>query len=122
MVTITKGTLDAFLLAARNTYPNEFLAFLSSTGKGDVIDEFVLLPATYGRNFSSVRLDLMPLDKSVKGSVHSHPGPSAFPSKGDLMSFKKLGKIHLIIAAPFTLESTKAFDSNGEEQEIEVIE
>jgi len=121
MVAIKKSTLEALLLASKNTYPNEFLAFLSSK-EGKVVDEFVLLPAVYGKSFSSVRLDLMPLDRGIKGSVHSHPGPSAFPSKGDLRSFKKLGEIHLIIAKPFTLETVKAFDAEGKELEIEVVE
>ena len=100
MASIKTATLEALLLAARNTFPNEFLALLSSTSKkGKVVDEFVILPATYGRTYSSIRLDLLPYDSRVLGSVHSHPGPRASPSAGDLRAFKALGETHLIIAA-----------------------
>ena len=123
MVAIKRAALEALLLAARNTFPNEFLALLSSTSKrGKVVDEFVVLPATYGRNYSSVRLDLLPYDSRVLGSVHSHPGPSARPSKGDLRAFKALGETHLIIASPFTFESVKAFDAMGNPIGLEVVE
>ena len=123
MVAIKRAALEALLLAARNTFPNEFLALLSSTSKrGKVVDEFVVLPATYGRNYSSIRLDLLPYDSRVLGSVHSHPGPSARPSKGDLRAFKALGETHLIIASPFTFESVKAFDAMGNPIGLEVVE
>jgi len=122
MVSIRKGTLEAVLLAAKNTYPDEFIAMLSSKKNDGLIDEYVLLPSTYGKSFSSIRLDLMPYDSNVMGSVHSHPSPNAFPSKGDLRAFKKMGEIHLIIAYPFSFESTRAFNIQGKETEIVVIE
>ena len=123
MATIKRGTLEAVVLAAKNTFPNEFLALLSSKRKGSkVVDEFVLLPSTYGRTYSSIRLDLLPYDSKVLGSVHSHPGPSASPSRGDLRAFKMLGEIHLIIAKPFNFGSVRAFDSAGKEVELEVVE
>ncbi len=121
MVAIKKATLEALLLAAKNTYPDEFIALLSST-KGKAIDEFVLLPATYGEDFSSIRTDLMPYDSSIRGSVHSHPGPYARPSRADLCAFKEMGEIHLIIAAPFNFNSVKAFNANGSETKIKVVE
>jgi proteasome lid subunit RPN8/RPN11 len=123
MASIKRATLEALLLAARNTFPNEFLALLSSTSKrGKVVDEFVVLPAVYGRTYSSVRLDLLPYDSRVLGSVHSHPGPRPSPSKGDLRAFKTLGEIHLIIASPFTLETVRAFDVKGNSVELELVE
>jgi len=123
MASIKRDTLEALLLAAQNTFPNEFLAFLSSTSKkGKVVDEFVVLPAVYGRSYSSIRLDLLPYDSHILGSVHSHPGPRASPSRGDLRAFKALGETHLIIASPFTLESVRAFDASGNEVRLEVVE
>jgi proteasome lid subunit RPN8/RPN11 len=121
MAAIKKATLEALLLAAKNTYPDEFIALLSST-KGKIIDEFVLLPATYGKDFSSIRFDLMPYDSNAKGSVHSHPGPYATPSKADLRAFRAMGEIHLIIAAPFNFQSARAFNASGKEEKIEVVE
>ena len=121
MTKIKRATLEAIILAARNTFPNEFLALLSSK-KGKAIDEYVLLPSVYGKTYSSIRLDLLPYNSGVIGSVHSHPGPSNRPSRGDLRSFRSLGEIHLIIATPFSFGSVKAFDNNGEEVELEVVE
>ncbi len=123
MVRIKQGTLEAVLLAAKNTYPNEFLALLSSKKKGSkVIDEYVLLPSTYGSTFSSIRLDLMPYTGKGLGSIHSHPSPNPRPSKGDLAAFRAMGEIHLITAYPFSFESTRAFDKFGKALELEVVE
>ncbi len=122
MAAIKKGTLEAVVLAARNTFPDEFLALLSSKAKNKVIDEFVLLPAVYGKTFSRIRLDLLPYNLGAIGSVHSHPSPNAMPSRADLRAFKAMGEIHLIIAKPFTLETVKAFDKSGRQVKLEVVE
>lgn len=121
MARIKRGTLEAIVLAARNTFPNEFLALLSSRKKNQVIDEFVLLPAVYGKTYSSIRLDLLPYNAGTIGSVHSHPGPNARPSLGDLRAFRAMGEIHLIIAMPFSLENVKAFDKQGKPVMLEVV-
>lgn len=89
---------------------------------GVVIDEFIVLPATFGETFSSIRLDLLPYTSGAIGSVHSHPGPSASPSRGDLAAFRAMGEIHLIIAFPFSFESTRAFGANGKQLQLEVVE
>jgi len=121
MVKIKSGTLEAIALAAQNVYPDEFIALLGSRKKG-IIDEFVVLPATFGESFSSLRMDLLPFDKSIVGSVHSHPSRSARPSQGDLLAFPAMGEIHLIIAYPFSLGSARAFDAKGKELVLEVLE
>jgi len=122
MTAIKRGTLEAVVLAARNTFPDEFLALLSSKKDNGIIDEFVLLPSIYGKTFSSIRLDLLPYTAGTLGSVHSHPSHYASPSGADLRTFKKMGKIHLIIARPFNLESVKAFDAKGNPVALEVVE
>ena len=122
MITIKRGTLEAILLAARNTFPNEFIALLSSKHGKKVIDEYVLLPSIYGKSFSSIRLDLMPHDENIRGSVHSHPSRFAMPSNADLRAFKAMGETHLIVASPFSLETVRAFDKAGKSIEMEVIE
>jgi len=121
MLSIKKGTLDALLLAAKNTFPNEFLALLSSKKKNKVIDEFVLLPAIYGRTFSGIRLDLIPYDSSIMGSIHSHPYGPPMPSRADLRAFRAMGETHIIIASPFNLDSFKAFNKAGKEIKLKVI-
>lgn len=92
------------------------------SGCSGVIDEFIVLPATFGETFSSIRLDLLPYTSGAIGSVHSHPGPIASPSRGDLAAFRAMGEIHLIIAFPFSFESTRAFDASGKQLPLEVVE
>ncbi|MCX6799066.1 MAG: Mov34/MPN/PAD-1 family protein [Candidatus Diapherotrites archaeon] len=120
MVKIKRGTLEDIAEAARNVYPDEFIALLGS--KKGVINHLVVLPATFGSDSSSLRLDLLPFDMSVAGSVHSHPSRNARPSRGDLGAFTQTGEIHLIIAFPFSLSSIRAFNAKGKELEIEAIE
>ncbi len=115
--------MQALVAAAQNTFPHEFIALLGRREKkGSIIDEFIVLPATFGETFSSIRLDLLPYTSGAIGSVHSHPGPSASPSMGDLAAFGAMGEIHLIIAFPFSFESTRAFDASGKQIAIEIVE
>ena len=123
MVKIKRQTLQALVVAAQNTFPHEFIALLGrKKGKEKIINEFIILPATFGETFSSIRLDLLPYTSGAIGSVHSHPGPSASPSRGDLAAFRAMGEIHLIIAFPFSFESTRAFDASGKQLQLEVVE
>ncbi len=121
-VKIKRATLEAIAQAARNLYPNEFFALLGSSGKNGIIDEIVMIPSIYGKQHASFRLDLVPVDFSIKGSAHSHPGPAATPSRGDLRAFAKTGEIHLIISYPFNIENARMFDVKGREIEWSVAE
>ena len=95
---------------------------LGSTRKNNTVDEVIMVPAVYGTHHALVKSGHYPLDFNAVGSVHSHPGRSNKPSKADLHSFPKFGSVHLIIAYPFNLESVQAFDVNGREIELEVVE
>ena len=118
---IKKGTIESIIGASKNVYPNEFVAMLGSTKKDGIIDELVVVPATFGDSFSSVDLFAMPIDKSIIGSVHSHPSYSNMPSSADKRFFKKTGEIHLIISLPFNISGIKAFNAEGKEILLEVI-
>ena len=119
---IKLGTLQDVVEAARNTFPNEFMALLGGDKGKKLITEFVLVPATYGKKHAIIKTYLVPFDSRLMGSVHSHPSPNDFPSQGDLRTFPKLGEIHFIIAYPFDLSSVRAFDSKGNELRFEVVE
>src|SRR3989338_3226510 len=112
-----KELLEALCDACRKVYPNEFLALLGVKKDKTLVEEFVAVPAEFGRNFSSYRLDLLPIDSSIVGSIHSHPSASANPSIQDLKVFAR-GKVNLIIAFPFDLKTIKAFDNYGKELEL----
>jgi len=120
MVKIKEDTIESIALAAKEVYPNEFISMLGTNEKKE-ISELVIFPAVYGKNYSSIRADLIPFDRNIIGTVHSHPSTNNFPSQGDLKVFSALGKIHLIICWPFNLNNIKGFDSKGNEVKIEAI-
>ncbi len=122
MIKIKSATIETIINSARNVYPNEFIALLGVSGNENVIDELVMVPATYGRNYSSIKTWLVPFDKGIVGSIHSHPNVSNSPSKGDLRAFAKFGDIHFIISYPYNLESLNVFNVRGKELEFEVVE
>lgn len=116
-----KGLLEALCSAARSVYPDEFIALLSVKQDIRLVEEFVAVPAVFGRNFSSFRPDLVPLDPKIVGTIHSHPSRNNSPSQADLGVFSS-GRVNLIIGFPYALGSTRAFDNFGNELEIELVE
>lgn len=119
MYTIKSGTAESIIIASRNVYPHEFISMLG--GKGRAIDELVVLPAQFGEDFSTIRLDLAPFDKSIMGTVHSHPDSDNSPSREDLEVFAGAGHVHIIIGYPYTLNTIKAFDSRGRKVALKII-
>ncbi len=119
MYSIKSATVDSIIMAARKVYPLEFISMLG--GKGMVIEELVVLPAEFGEDFSTIRLDLAPFDKTIIGTVHSHPGPGNSPSDADLDVFRISGHVHIIIGYPYTLNTMKAFDSRGKRIGLKVV-
>jgi len=121
MIKIRQAVIESIVMASQNTFPDEFISLLGVDKEG-IISELVVLPAVFGSNFSSVRLDLMPFDRMVIGSVHSHPSHNNRPSQGDLNVFGSLGKVHFIVCLPFNLNSLKAYNVKGFELPFEVLE
>jgi proteasome lid subunit RPN8/RPN11 len=120
-IKIKRGLLLELLEASKNTYPNEFFAFLGKDNNS-VIDHFIIVPLFYSANDSvSYRTDTLPFDFSIAGTIHSHPSYSGRPSSADLHSFEKRGFIHLIIAYPYTFESIFAYDRDGNKVSFEII-
>ena len=119
---IRKSALDFALGVSRGIYPKEFSGLLR--GDDGIIEEILMLPGTiFGENFSIQRRDMAPIDSSVMGTVHSHPGTNFNPSRADLKFWKKLGEVHLIISYPYqSLINVHAHDRNGKKIRLEVIE
>ena len=120
---ITRKCIDFILESSKSTYPNEFGGFLRVDDiKKDTIVEVVLIPGTIsGDSHAIFKMHMLPIDFSVVGSVHSHPSNVPYPSYADLQLFSKHGKVHIIAAAPYNINSWRAFDSNGNELNIIVI-
>ncbi len=112
--------IDGLNESARSCYPNEFLCMVRQTD--GVIDEMVLLPGTvFGDSHSFLSEWMSPIDFSIAGTAHSHPGYSNEASDEDLSLFANMGGIHFITCQPYDRNSWKAYNSKGEEVELEVI-
>ena len=121
MYTIRKEALLTFLEASKNTYPNEFLGFLSGDKKNQTVEELIIVPATFGATFSMVHLHLVPFDPSFVGTCHSHPSFSNKPSREDKKTFGKTGYIHIIAAYPYTLNTVAFYDQTGKPAQVKIV-
>lgn len=118
---IRRDALDLIIQAARAQHPHEFGATLRAE-KG-VITELVLTPGTIGgERHTFINYHMLPIDSSIVGTIHSHPGPSAEPSDADRQVFNAFGHTHIIIHEPYTEDTWYAYDQNGDVVELEVIE
>ena len=120
---ITKKCLNLILESSKSIYPREFGGLLRIDEEDkNTISEIILLPGTVSGNSHAIfRLNMMPIDFSIVGTVHSHPSSIPFPSDADLHLFRKHGKIHIIAASPFNYESWNAFDYQGSQIDIKTI-
>lgn len=119
---ITRRALVSALASARSAYPNEFGGVLRADPPG-VISELLLLPGTTaGRSHANFQLYMLPADLTVVGTIHSHPSGALHPSDADLGLFRRWGRRHIIVGAPFGPGSWRAYDGNGEEVRLEVRE
>lgn len=120
-VRIRRELLEYLLELAREFYPNEFAGFLRE--RDGVFEEVLIAPNPhFGSSSAFFDTWMLPYDESIKGTVHSHPGPSPWPSQADLNFFSKFGGVHMIIAYPFTEDSVRAYRSDGSRLGIEVVE
>lgn len=117
---IRKSVIDLICASAQSQHPNEFGAMLRAE-KG-IVSELVLLPGTVsGRSHAIFQFHMLPIDFSVRGTVHSHPGGDPRPSDADLELFRKHGTLHVIIAEPYTPRTWRAYDGRGDPVRVEVV-
>lgn len=120
---IKRDCLTLILECAKANDPREFGGLLRRDAQEkDTITEVVLLPGTVsGDSHAIFQLHMLPIDFSIAGTVHSHPSSIPLPSDADLHLFGKFGKIHMIVARPYTEFSWKAYDYNGKEREVIIV-
>lgn len=120
---IKHNCLDLIIESAKSIYPNEFGALLRvDDQQKSIISEIILLPGTVqGETHTIFKLHMIPVDFNIVGTVHSHPSIFPIPSNADLELFRKHGRVHIIIAKPYTSSSWKAYDYTGEETKIEIV-
>ncbi len=119
---ITRRALDSALASARSSYPNEFGGVMRADPPG-LISELLLVPGTTaGRRHANFLLYMLPADLSTAGTVHSHPSGALHPSDADLRLFRSWGRRHLILGAPYGPGSWRAYDGNGGEVHLDVVD
>lgn len=126
---IAGETLSFVLSAARESHPDEYMGFLRAEDagrlgldrEGRVITDVLVIPGTQ-TNRSSARVSTInqPNTAGEVGSVHSHPSGTLRPSDADLETFAR-GEVHVILAAPYGWGDWQAFDSDGNEVDLDVL-
>ena len=120
ITSITRDCLNLIIESARSTHPREFAGLLSA--EKHVITEVVMLPGTISGSAHAIfQLHMAPIDFSLVGTVHSHPSYNAQASDADIELFRKYGRIHIIIAMPYTRETWRAYTGAGEGTSLTVI-
>lgn len=118
---IERGLLDELLAASRSQHPNEFSAVLSA--EGDLLTGYALVPGGFGGDRHAILpLFNLPIDRSYAGTVHSHPGSVPYPSDADKQLFRHFGFLHVIIAEPYGKDHWRAFDGDGREIRLDVVD
>ena len=119
---ISRRALESALASARSALPNEFGGVLRADPPG-VIGELLLVPGgTAGKRHANFHLYMLPADLTIVGTVHSHPSGALHPSDADLRLFRSWGRRHLILGAPYTKGCWRAYDGNGNETTLQVLE
>jgi proteasome lid subunit RPN8/RPN11 len=117
---VNRSVIELISAAAQEQHPNEFGGTLRA--QGDAITEVLLVPGTVsGATHAIFQLHMLPIDMSVKGTVHSHPGGNPRPSNADRELFARFGTTHIIIAEPYTARTWRAYDGRGQPIELEVV-
>lgn len=121
-IKILREVVEFILNAGRETYPKEFVGLLRA--EKNTITEVLILPGTlFGENSATIRLEMMPLDPTAIGSVHTHPSRSYTPSEEDLRFFQKFGKIHLIARYPFkSIAHIAAYNQHGQRVTLKEVD
>jgi proteasome lid subunit RPN8/RPN11 len=117
---IAKELLDTVFEASKSSHPHEFAALLRATD--GVISEMLLVPGTTSNDTSArMLLDMMPLDLSVVGSVHSHPVHDLRYSDEDLHMFGAKGVYNIIVAYPYGENDWICYNPKGEQIDLPVV-
>ncbi len=120
-VLIRRELLDYLIELAWEFYPNEFAGFLREVD--GVFEEVLIAPeGRFGSGSVYFNPWSLPLDTSIKGTVHSHPSNVPWPSEADRFFFSKFGGVHFILAYPYSPENVYAYSSDGSPVEFEVVQ
>ncbi|MFB6300102.1 MAG: Mov34/MPN/PAD-1 family protein [Halobacteriales archaeon] len=127
---IAEETLQFALDASADSHPDEYMGLLRGEDAADlgldrdgtVITDVLVIPGTESNSVSAtVKTSMVPNDIRSLGSVHSHPNGVLKPSDADRSAFGT-GKVHIIIGAPYERDCWQAFDRQGEQTDLAVLD
>jgi len=117
---VRRSCLDMAFEAAKASHPDEFGSLLRV--EGQTVTELVLLPGTVqGDSHAIFQMWMQPVDRTVRGTLHSHPSPHPYPSDADFELFEKHGEIHIIVGHPYDRDSWRAYSHDGTPVRLEVV-
>lgn len=122
-VFITRQAADGIITWARVHHPNEAMLVLKgkTTNEKIMVDGLVIPPFTEsGPFYSGFVVHDLPYTIPHIGTARSHPGGSNSPSLEDLNYFS--GFVSIIICHPYKDETMGAYDRNGNNLEIKVVD
>ncbi|CAJ35092.1 Mov34/MPN/PAD-1 family protein [Methanocella arvoryzae] len=118
---ISRDLLKLIMEASKSTHPHEFAALLRAE-KG-VINEILLVPGTASDEDSAIMMfHMMPIDRSIVGSVHSHPVHDLRYSDADIHMFGSKGTYNIIVAYPYMENDWVCYNPRGERVAIPVVD
>ena len=127
---IADDALEFALQASEDSHPDEYMGQLRGEDartlgldrNGTVITDVLLAPGTKTNPVSAeFKPTYMPNDLKSVGSVHSHPNGMLRPSDADLATFSR-GDVHIIVGAPYGRTDWRAFDTDGEPTDLDVLD
>jgi len=105
----------------KSSFPNEYMVLLGATD--GIIDEiYPIAGSRGGKDASYILMDMIPLGMAFIGTAHSHPSGIIAPSDADYSSFAEMGDVHIIVGQPFNEFGWRAFNREGKEIELEIVE
>lgn len=137
VVGILDTVIEDLATAAERAHPNETVLLLKTTKLAELslapepVDEFDTarivtgfhVPPRMKQSPTRAAFDQtsLPTSMGIGGVAHSHPNGVVKPSQTDRNQGFALGDTHIIIGAPYTTDSWKAFDGTGEQKELAVV-
>ncbi|MCA1812775.1 MAG: Mov34/MPN/PAD-1 family protein [Halobacteriales archaeon] len=116
---VSRNLLELIYQASRSQHPHEFAAGLRA--EGDTLTEIVVVPTQSGRVSAHMQLWTLPIDRSVVGTVHSHPSGLPLPSDADKQLFRTFGHTHIIIGEPYAPGTWRSYDFDARPIPLDIV-
>ncbi len=116
------NVIDSILTFCKIHHPNEAILVVCGSNKRDklTVDRLMIPPLSeYGPYYSGFPINMLPYDRSIVGTAHSHPSGDSTPSITDLHHF--IGLISIIVRYPYDDDDLFVYNSKGESLEYRIL-